>query len=128
MPPRASKKRTRLLNVPTTLTKRLRISATPLLPTTPLQAWERQQLESQPQELLSAPTEGSQAGTSSVATTTETAEDGYIDSGGDNFDRLDWERLGGRYIKPLKQPRRTQSWVYTHGYRVVRIDQPTRPL
>ncbi|KAI1671877.1 hypothetical protein L13192_02736 [Pyrenophora tritici-repentis] len=118
MPPRASKKRARSLNVHTTSTKRLRISATPPPPTTPSQAWERQQLESQPQESLSAPTEGSHAGTGSVATTTETAEDSYIDNGGDNFDGLDWERLGGRYIKPLKQPERTQSWVYAHGYRV----------
>ena len=122
MPPKASKKRARSSNVPTTSTKRLRILATPLLLTTPSQAWERQQLESQPQESLSTPTEGSHASTGSVATTTEIAEDGYIDNGGDNFNGLDWERLRGRYIKPLKQPGRTQSWVYAHGYRVVRID------
>jgi hypothetical protein len=128
MPLKASKKHARLSNVPTTSAKRLRILATPPPPTTPSQAWERQQLESQPQESLSAPTEGSHAGTGSVATTIETAEDGYIDNGGDDFDGLDWERLGGRYIKPLKQPGRTQSWVYAHGYRVVRIDRPTRPL
>ncbi|KAH5393899.1 hypothetical protein HBI23_245140 [Parastagonospora nodorum] len=75
MPPRASKKRARSLNVHTTSTKRLRISATPPPPTTPSQAWERQQLD--------------YAGTGSVATTTETAEDSYIDNGGDNFDGLD---------------------------------------
>ncbi|EDU46085.1 predicted protein [Pyrenophora tritici-repentis Pt-1C-BFP] len=50
--------------------------------------WERQQLESQPQESLSTPTEGSHASTGSVATTTEIAEDGYIDNGGDNFNGL----------------------------------------
>ena len=89
MPPKASKKRARSLNVPTTLTKRLRISATPPLPTTPSQAWERQQLESQPQESLSTPTEGSHDGTSSVVTIIEIAEDSYINNGGDNFNRLD---------------------------------------
>jgi hypothetical protein len=26
----------------------------------------------------------------------------------------------------LKQPARSQSWIYAHGYRVVRIDEPTR--
>lgn len=54
------------------------------------------------------PTEGSHAGTGSVATA-EAAEDTYIDNGGDDFDGLDWKRLGKRYMKPLKQPGRSKS-------------------
>jgi hypothetical protein len=119
------KKRARSSINPTASSKRLRISLTSPPPTTPSQAWERQQLESQSQESLAAPTEGSHAGTGSVATT-EAAEDGYIDNGGDDFDGLDWDRLGRRWIKPLKQPARSQSWIYAHGYRVVRMDEPTR--
>ncbi|KAI1663856.1 hypothetical protein L13192_12253 [Pyrenophora tritici-repentis] len=98
MPPRATKKRTRATDVPTASTKRLRILAAPPPTPEPSQSWERQQLESQPQETINAPTEGSHAGTRSVATT-EVAEDSYIENGGDDFDGLDWDRLGKRYIK-----------------------------
>lgn len=104
MPPRATKKRTRATDVPTTSTKRSRISPAPPPTPEPSQSWERQQLESQPQETINAPTEGSHAGTQSVATN-EVAEDSYIENGGDDFDGLDWDRLGKRYIKPLSQPR-----------------------
>jgi hypothetical protein len=100
MPPKATKKRARATGVPTTSTKRLRISPAPPLTPEPSQSWERQQLESQPQGTITAPTEGSYAGTGSVATT-EADEDSYIDNGGDDFDGLDWDRLGKRYIKPL---------------------------
>ncbi|KAG9375815.1 Dimer-Tnp-hAT domain containing protein [Pyrenophora tritici-repentis] len=125
MPPRATKKRTRATDVPTASTKRLRILAAPPPTPEPSQSWERQQLESQPQETINAPTEGSHAGTRSVATT-EVAEDSYIENGGDDFDGLDWDRLGKRYIKPLSQPRRAKSWIYQYGYRVVHRDTPTR--
>jgi hypothetical protein len=125
MPPIPSKKRARASNVPPASRKRSRISTTPPLPLEPSQAWEREQLESQPQESIAAPTEGSHAGTGSVATT-EAASDSYIDNGGDDFDRLDWDRLGRSYMKLLTQPSRASSWVYAHGYRVVRREQPTR--
>ena len=125
MPYKPSKKRTRSSIVSTTSKKRLRIS--PDLPPTPepSQSWERQQLESQPQESISTPTEGSHAGTGSIATTEE-AGDAYIDNGGDDYNGLDWERLGKNYIKPFKQPGRSQSWIYAHGYRVMRADALTR--
>ena len=97
MPPRSSKKRTRASDAPTASTKRLRISPAPPPPPEPSQAWERQQLESQTQESITAPTEGSHAGTGSVATT-EAAGDEYIDNGGDDYDSLNWARLGRGYI------------------------------
>jgi hypothetical protein len=95
MPPRPTKKRARSSINPTTSSKRLRISLTLTPPITPSQSWEQEQLKSQPQELLAPPTEGSHAGTGSVATT-EVAEDGYIDNGGDDFTRLDWDCLRQR--------------------------------
>jgi hypothetical protein len=104
MPPRATKKRARASDAPTTSTKRSRISPAPPLTPEPSQTWERQQLESQPQESIAAPTKSgshaSHAGTELVATT-EAAGDNYIDNGGENYDGLDWDRLGSRYIKPL---------------------------
>jgi hypothetical protein len=125
MPPKATKKRARSSNVPPASSKRLRISPAPPPTLEPPQPWERQQLESQSQGTITAPTEGSHAGTGSVATT-EVAEDGYINNGGDDFDGLDWDRLGQRYIKPLSQLRRAKSWIYQYGYRVVHQDRPTR--
>jgi hypothetical protein len=84
MPSTTTKKRARASNVLPASRKRSRISATPPPTPEPSQAWERQQLESQPQESIAAPTKGSHAGTGSVATT-EAASDSYIDNGGDDF-------------------------------------------
>jgi hypothetical protein len=92
-------------------------------PPEPSQSWERHQLKSQPQELITTPTKGSHASTVSSshagtprAVSTATAEaadrDKYIDNGGDKYDRLDWGRLGRRYTKPLKQPSCRISWIY----------------
>ncbi|KAF7452724.1 hypothetical protein PtrSN002B_011401 [Pyrenophora tritici-repentis] len=108
MPSTIAKKRARASNVPPASRKRSRISTTPPPPPELSQAWERQQLESQPQESIAAPTKGSHAGTGSVATT-EAASDSYINNGGDDFDRLNWDRLGRSYMKPLTQPSRALS-------------------
>jgi hypothetical protein len=90
MPPKSTKKRTRSSNVSVNLPKRLRISATPPPTPEPSQAWERQQLKSQPQDSIRVPIEGSHAGAESVATT-EAAGDDYINNSGDDFDGLDWD-------------------------------------
>jgi hypothetical protein len=132
MPPKSTKKRTRSSNVAVNPPKPLRISVTPPLTPEPSQAWERQQLESQPQDSIRAPTEGSHAaaeGTHASAksvATIEAAGDDYINNGGDDYNGLDWDRLGRRYMKPLSQLRRAKSWIYQYGYRVVYRDAPTR--
>jgi hypothetical protein len=95
MPPKSTKKRTRSSNVAVNPPKRLRISVTPPLTPEPSQAWERQQLESQPQDSIRAPTEGSHAaaeGTHASAksvATIEAAGDDYINNGGDDYNGLD---------------------------------------
>jgi hypothetical protein len=118
-----SKKRARSSIVFTTPSKQLRISAKPPPTPEPSQSWERQQLESQPQESISTPTEGSHAG---AIETTDATENTYIDNRGDDYDGIDWDRFGRRYIKPLKRSGRPKSWIYAYGYRVVRMDSPTR--
>ena len=57
MPSTTTRKRARASNVPTASKKRSRISTTPLPTPEPSQAWERQQLESQPQESMEIVTE-----------------------------------------------------------------------
>ena len=43
----------------------------------------------------------------------------------DNYDGIDWSRLP-RFMKPATTSRRTPSWIYQHGYRVVlRSDMET---
>ncbi|KAA8615108.1 hypothetical protein PtrSN002B_011378 [Pyrenophora tritici-repentis] len=43
----------------------------------------------------------------------------------DNYEGIDWDRLP-RFIKPPTTSRRTPSWIYRHGYRVVlRSDMTT---
>jgi hypothetical protein len=84
--------------------------------------------------LITTPTKGSHAGTvlsshagtpraASTATAEAADRDEYIDNGGDNYDGLDWGRLGRRYTKPLKQPSRRMSWIYQHGYRIMHMDK-----
>jgi hypothetical protein len=95
MPPKSTKKGTRSSNVAANPPKRLRISATPPLTPEPSQAWERQQLESQPQDSIRTPTEGSHAapeGTyagAKLVATIEVAGDDYINNGGDDYNSLD---------------------------------------
>jgi hypothetical protein len=86
--------------------------------------FESQLMESQPEVEISAPTEGSQAGT---AATTEASGDaeGNDDRDGDNFEGIDWERLRG-FIKPLTTQRCVKSWIFQHGYCVVERKNPSR--
>ena len=80
--------------------------------TEPVQTFESQLLESQPEAEIAAPTEGSVAGT--VATTN--ARDNDRDDGEDtdngedsnNFNSINWDRLKG-FIKPLATQRRVKS-------------------
>lgn len=100
--------------------------------TAPIQTFELELLESQPEEAIVRPAEGSELGT--VATTE--AGGGDSDGGGDgdndddatredNFDGIDWARLK-RFMKPLKTQKRSLSWIFQHGYRVVERNNPSK--
>lgn len=101
--------------------------SSPSSPLSPEQPWESQFLESQPEAQISAPTEhGSRAATTSIAATEEscgglTWEDGGEDK--DHFEGVVWERLS-RFAKPVKRPTGRKSWIYDHGYRVVKRSDP----
>jgi hypothetical protein len=43
----------------------------------------------------------------------------------DNFDGIQWARLPG-YEEPAAPPLRKKSWIFRHGYRVVRTAEPQR--
>ena len=50
-----------------------------------------------------------------------TWEDGGEDK--DHFEGVVWERLS-RFAKPVKRPTGRKSWIYDHGYRVVKRSDP----
>jgi hypothetical protein len=81
-------------------------------------------IESQPEVEVSAPTEGSQAGTAATTVASGDAE-GDDDRDGDNFEDIDWERLRG-FMKPLTTQRHVKSWIFRHGYPVVERKDPSR--
>ncbi|KNG46889.1 transposase-like protein [Stemphylium lycopersici] len=83
-------------------------------------AWETQFLESQPEAEIVALTEGSHAGTISIADDAGARRLTWETDGADHFDG---ERLK-QYIKPVKAPTGKRSWIYQHGYRFVKRSNP----
>ena len=115
MPPRSQKKRSGAPIVAVEVTKRLRLSQRSPSPREALAsqatkspsepAWETQFLESQPEAEITAPTEGSHAGTGSIADDAGAgaSRSTWETDGADHFDGISWERLK-QYIKPVKAP------------------------
>ncbi|KAG9376615.1 Pyruvate dehydrogenase E1 component protein [Pyrenophora tritici-repentis] len=64
--------------------------------------------ESQPEDAIVAPAEGS--------------FDAHLE---DNYDGIDWGRLK-LYTKPITTHQHKRSWIYRHGYRVALLKDPTR--
>lgn len=82
--------------------------------------------ETQPEEDIVPPTEGSEQATAALSTQAGEAQDESLDAElQDDFDGIDWDRLK-KYIKPLATQRAKKSWVYRHGYRVALKRDPTR--
>jgi hypothetical protein len=78
--------------------------------------------ESQPEDSIVAPTEGSEQATVASSEAALEAEDdetfeafdAHLE---DSFDGLEWSRLP-KYMKPVTTYQQRKSWVYRHGYRV----------
>jgi len=83
--------------------------------------FESQLRESQAEDAIVAPAEGSEAAT---------AAKGAIDEGFDThleneFEGIDWTCLP-QYMKPLASVRTKRSWVYRYGWRVALSKDPDR--
>jgi hypothetical protein len=70
--------------------------------------------ESQAEDVIVAPAEGSEEATIATNEAANKSFDAHLE---DNFNGIDWARLP-RYTKPLASQRSKRSWVYRHGYRV----------
>jgi hypothetical protein len=79
--------------------------------------------ESQAEDAIVAPAEGSKA--ASLATAKKTMDKGFDAHLEDGFEGIDWTRLP-RYMKPLASVRTKRSWVYRYGWRVALIQDPDR--
>ncbi|EFQ89361.1 hypothetical protein PTT_14415 [Pyrenophora teres f. teres 0-1] len=83
--------------------------------------------ESQPEDAIVAPAEGSEQAT--LAPSSEAADDAVDEAFDahleDNYDGIDWGRLK-LYTKPITTHQHKRSWIYRHGYRVARLKDPTR--
>jgi len=97
--------------------------------TEPIQTFESQLLESQLEDEIVGPMEGSQAAT---APTTDAGHgdgdgevDADVDANDDDFTGIDWARLPD-FMKPLSTQRRQKSWIYRHGYRVTEVKDPSK--
>ncbi|KAI1521089.1 hypothetical protein PtrCC142_012334, partial [Pyrenophora tritici-repentis] len=106
--------------------------STPFPPPPPasyVSTFESQLRDSRPEAEIVAPFEGSEEATVASSNTANEASphmdealDGDFE---DNYEGIDWDRLP-RVIKPPTTSRRTPSWIYRHGYRVVlRSDMTT---
>ena len=103
MPPRSQKKRSGPPIVAAEAAKRPRLSQRSPSPREALAsqatkspsepAWETQFLESQPEAEIAAPTEGSHAGTGSIADDVGVGRSTWETDGADHFDGIEWERL-----------------------------------
>jgi hypothetical protein len=92
--------------------------------TEPIQTFESQLLESQLEDEIVGPMEGSQAAT---APTTDAGHgngdaeaDADVNANNNDFTGIDWARLPD-FMKPLSTQRRQKSWIYQHGYRVTEV-------
>ncbi|KAG9375563.1 hypothetical protein A1F94_013852 [Pyrenophora tritici-repentis] len=83
--------------------------------------------ESQPEDAIVAPAEGSEQAT--LAPSSEAADDAVDEAFDahleDNYDGIDWGRLK-LYTKPITTHQHKRSWIYRHGYRVALLKDPTR--
>jgi hypothetical protein len=83
--------------------------------------------ESQPEDAIVAPAEGSEQAT--LAPSSEAADDAVNEAFDahleDNYDGIDWGRLK-LYTKPITTHQHKRSWIYRHGYRVALLKDPTR--
>jgi hypothetical protein len=88
--------------------------------------FESQLRESQAEDAIVAPIEGSKAATAASSAAAKTAMDERFDAHlEDDFKSIDWVRLP-QYMRPLASVRTKRSWVYSHGWRVALIEDPDR--
>ncbi|KAF2832721.1 hypothetical protein CC86DRAFT_313931 [Ophiobolus disseminans] len=100
------------------LSQRPSLSLSPLAAASQATTFETQLLESQLEAEIAQP-DGSELGTVATTEAGDRERDGD-DSDSDNFNSIDWARLKG-FIKPLTTQRRgVKSWIFRHGYRVVK--------
>ena len=72
-----------------------------------------------------APEGSEQATVAPSVASSHTTDEPFDGEYEDNYDGIDWSRLP-RFMKPATTSRRTPSWIYQHGYRVVlRSDMET---
>jgi outer membrane PBP1 activator LpoA protein len=67
--------------------------------------------ESQIEEYINLPTEGSEEATIATSESNNTALDEELE---DNFNGIDWDRLPW-FMKPIASQRYKKSWVYNYG-------------
>ncbi|RYN64908.1 hypothetical protein AA0119_g11475 [Alternaria tenuissima] len=108
MPPRSQKKRS---GAPTVAAE----AANQATESPSEAAWETQFLEPQPEAEIAAPTEGSHAGTGSIADDAGAGagRSTWETDGADHFDGIDWERLK-QYMKPVKAPTGKKRYCHSH--------------
>jgi hypothetical protein len=85
-------------------------------------SFEAQLRESQIEEYINPPTEGSEEATIATSESNNTALDEELE---DNFNGIDWDRLP-RFMKPIASQRHKKSWVYNYGWRVALRSNPQR--
>jgi hypothetical protein len=82
--------------------------------------------ESQAEDTIVAPAEGSDKATIALSKAIDEAANENFDAHlEDNFDGIDWARLP-QYTKPLASQRSKRSWVYRHGYCVALLKDLSR--
>jgi hypothetical protein len=86
--------------------------------------------ESQPEDSIVAPTEGSEQATvasfeAALETEYEKAFEAFDVHLEDSFDGLEWSRLP-KYMKPVTIHQKRKSWVYRYGYRFALRKLPSR--
>jgi hypothetical protein len=91
-----------------------------------IEASQAPNFESQAEDAIVAPAEGSDKATIALSKATDEAANENFDAHlEDNFDGIDWARLP-QYTKPLALQRSKRSWVYRHGYRVALLKDLSR--
>jgi hypothetical protein len=87
-----------------------------------LDSFESQLRESQPEDVIEAPTDGgSEAAVATTIDNGDTSDAGGFDSDlEDTFEDIDWLRLA-LYCKPVAGQTARKRWIYRHGYRVASL-------
>ena len=82
--------------------------------------------ESQAEDAIFAPAEGSEEATAALSEAADEATDEGFDAHlEDSFNGIDWTCLP-QYMKPLASQRHRKSWIYRYGYRVALLKNPAR--